>query len=289
MAGQTRVPPAVHHLVSAVRAPASALSTVDGQLHPGGLAGLYVGDVRVLDSAVVLVNGEAPDPLAHWADGPGRLVFVGVLRRLGDAGFDPTVRLERTRELHPDGMTERLRLVNTAAGALDARVTMTVTGDVTPLETVRRGAPGDGRPITVGEAALTWADAAGSNSVTVTAPGARLSADGVCWEATLAPGAELAVEWSVRVATARPVLRGADGPVPWRVPTIDCADPRLARLVARSLDDLAALRLAEPGSDAEFLGAGVPWFLTLFGRDSLWAARMLLPLGTDLAAGTLQP
>ncbi|GAA3154483.1 hypothetical protein [Nonomuraea salmonea] len=31
-----------------------------------------------------------------------------------------------------------------------------------------------------------------------------------------------------------------------------------------------------------------PWFLTLFGRDSIWAARMLLPLGTDLAAGTLR-
>ena len=37
-----------------------------------------------------------------------------------------------------------------------------------------------------------------------------------------------------------------------------------------------------------FLAAGAPWFFTLFGRDSLWAARMLLPLGTDLAAGTLR-
>jgi glycogen debranching enzyme len=37
-----------------------------------------------------------------------------------------------------------------------------------------------------------------------------------------------------------------------------------------------------------FLAAGAPWFCTLFGRDSIWAARMLLPLGTDLAAGTLR-
>ncbi len=37
-----------------------------------------------------------------------------------------------------------------------------------------------------------------------------------------------------------------------------------------------------------FLAAGSPWFLTLFGRDSIWAARMLLPLGTDLAGGTLR-
>jgi glycogen debranching enzyme len=66
-------------------------------------------------------------------------------------------------------------------------------------------------------------------------------------------------------------------------------DRRVERLVAQSLDDLAALRLTTPIDDGDtFLGAGVPWYLTLFGRDSLWAARMMLPLGTDLALGTLR-
>ena len=37
-----------------------------------------------------------------------------------------------------------------------------------------------------------------------------------------------------------------------------------------------------------FAAAGTPWYLTLFGRDALWAARLLLPFGTDLAAGTLR-
>ena len=56
------------------------------------------------------------------------------------------------------------------------------------------------------------------------------------------------------------------------------------------LDDLRLLRLADPADDAEeeFLGAGAPWFLTLFGRDSLWTARMLLPVTTDLAMSTLR-
>src|SRR6185437_15922622 len=61
------------------------------------------------------------------------------------------------------------------------------------------------------------------------------------------------------------------------------------RLLHQSLEDLRSLRLAETGAPEDtFLGAGVPWYLTLFGRDSLWAARMMLPLGTDLAAGTLR-
>ena len=66
-------------------------------------------------------------------------------------------------------------------------------------------------------------------------------------------------------------------------------DRRLPRLLARALDDLAGLRMsASFAPDDTFIAAGAPWFFTLFGRDSLWAARMLLPLGTDLAAGTLR-
>src|SRR5262249_42228269 len=66
-------------------------------------------------------------------------------------------------------------------------------------------------------------------------------------------------------------------------------DHRLAPLVAQSVADLDGLLLADPlAPDDAFLGAGVPWYLTLFGRDSIWAARLLLPLGTDLAAGTLR-
>ena len=38
----------------------------------------------------------------------------------------------------------------------------------------------------------------------------------------------------------------------------------------------------------DFIAAGSPWYLTLFGRDSIWAARMPLPLGTELAGGTLR-
>ncbi|XTR51464.1 hypothetical protein ACOM2C_14970 [Pseudarthrobacter sp. So.54] len=56
-----------------------------------------------------------------------------------------------------------------------------------------------------------------------------------------------------------------------------------------SLDELAGLRLATRKlPDAPFAAAGAPWYFTLFGRDSLWAARLLLPLDGGLAAGTLR-
>ena len=57
----------------------------------------------------------------------------------------------------------------------------------------------------------------------------------------------------------------------------------------RSLDDLDGMRMGTTAHpDDTFLAAGVPWYLTLFGRDSIWAARMLLPLDLGPAAGTLR-
>ena len=53
-------------------------------------------------------------------------------------------------------------------------------------------------------------------------------------------------------------------------------------------DSLKGLLLADPDQPRDaFLAAGSPWYLTLFGRDSIWSARMMLPFGTDLARGTL--
>jgi hypothetical protein len=105
---------------------------------------------------------------------------------------------------------------------------------------------------------------------------------------TVTPGERAVLRWSLSVDDpAAVMLPGPRGD--WSRPVVRAQDRRLERLVERSLDDLAALRLTTAIDDGDtFLGAGVPWYLTLFGRDSLWAARMLLPLGTDLAVQTLR-
>ena len=84
------------------------------------------------------------------------------------------------------------------------------------------------------------------------------------------------------------VVRGAHRPAGWEVPLIG-GDPRLQRWLDAALGDLDALRLTLPGRpDDEFFAAGAPWFLTLFGRDSLWAARLALTVDPDVAASTLR-
>ncbi|MFC4493188.1 glycogen debranching N-terminal domain-containing protein [Streptomyces ovatisporus] len=76
------------------------------------------------------------------------------------------------------------------------------------------------------------------------------------------------------------------GPVP-----AQCTDwPELARACEQGLRDLAGLRVAAPGPDGGTVlvpGAGVPWFLTLFGRDSLLTSLFALPYRPRLAEATL--
>ncbi|QIO24434.1 glycogen debranching N-terminal domain-containing protein [Haloarcula sp. JP-L23] len=66
--------------------------------------------------------------------------------------------------------------------------------------------------------------------------------------------------------------------------TLPTRDDAWADVLAESRENLLELRL-----DTEYgpvFSAGVPWFATAFGRDSLIAAYQALPLTTDVAKGT---
>jgi glycogen debranching enzyme len=60
----------------------------------------------------------------------------------------------------------------------------------------------------------------------------------------------------------------------------------LVGIMDRSLRDLRALRSSLRGK--QFFAAGVPWFVTLFGRDSIVAAYEMLASEPDIAAQTLR-
>ncbi|HEY1457251.1 MAG TPA: glycogen debranching N-terminal domain-containing protein, partial [Solirubrobacteraceae bacterium] len=74
-----------------------------------------------------------------------------------------------------------------------------------------------------------------------------------------------------------------------RAPVLEAQDVALARTYRASLTDLAALRL-QPDLDepATLPAAGLPWFMALFGRDSLITSFQALPYLPTLAAATLR-
>jgi glycogen debranching enzyme len=71
-------------------------------------------------------------------------------------------------------------------------------------------------------------------------------------------------------------------------PRIECDWEPLKRTYSRSLVDLAALRFAPPVTGGRSLpAAGLPWFMTMFGRDSIFTSLQSLPFTPELAATTL--
>ncbi|MFG3688757.1 glycogen debranching N-terminal domain-containing protein [Micromonospora sp. NPDC047740] len=287
--------PLLHELVGAVHAPTSALGDAAGQIRPSGVQGVFHADARVLSRAELRVDDREPEAVAHGAAGPHGVRFVTLARWLGDPGPDPTVRIDRIREAGPHGVTEEIRVTSTAAAPVRATVSVDLGCDLAPIELVKSGGSGSPLEAKSGEPGrVQWA--AEGVTVTVTGEAATVDATGdralaprLSWPVDLAPGDTVTLRWRLAVTDPKAVVVAPPAGPEWSVPQVSADDRRLVRLLDRSLADLRGLRLADPAHPGDvFLGAGVPWFLTLFGRDSLWAARMMLPLGTELAAGTLR-
>jgi glycogen debranching enzyme len=77
----------------------------------------------------------------------------------------------------------------------------------------------------------------------------------------------------------------------WRrqVPMVTTDHVGFESTLARSAEDLGSLRLFDPDHPERLIVAGgLPWAMTLVGRDALLASWMALPLDPDLALGVLQ-
>ncbi|GAB2933740.1 glycogen debranching N-terminal domain-containing protein [Micromonospora polyrhachis] len=72
-------------------------------------------------------------------------------------------------------------------------------------------------------------------------------------------------------------------------PTLNCDSEALATCYRRSLVDLAALRYQPLGATGQTMpAAGLPWFMALFGRDSIITSFQALPFIPELAHTTLR-
>jgi glycogen debranching enzyme len=83
--------------------------------------------------------------------------------------------------------------------------------------------------------------------------------------------------------SAKPTLRKVD----WheQTPVIETSNAALQQSIASAINDLGALQIVDPAHPQDsVVAAGAPWFMTLFGRDSLLTSWMALIADPTLAA-----
>jgi glycogen debranching enzyme len=89
--------------------------------------------------------------------------------------------------------------------------------------------------------------------------------------------------------TARPAMERSLEKWLDEAPHLECDWHSLKTTFNRSLVDLAALRFSPPILEGHSLpAAGLPWFMTMFGRDSIFTSLQALPFSSEMAASTLK-
>jgi glycogen debranching enzyme len=74
-----------------------------------------------------------------------------------------------------------------------------------------------------------------------------------------------------------------------RVPQLRASWDALGRAFGQSVSDLASLRMrSDNGAIGKLPGAGVPWFMTVFGRDTIITCLQTLLFGPELARTALE-
>ncbi len=277
--------PQLHELVTALAAPWVVLSPRSGQLTGTGAEGIYARDRRILSRFSITIDGRVPIPVHADERSASAHEYVAIVEGLGDANLhDPTVMLYRRREVDSEGVTERITLVNSSRVPVECRIDVALGTDLAGTAAVRSGAAEDSpelSPAYDGPSRLHWDNSGTRVSV-------RLE-PGVTATPRIGPGDEFTLTARITAEFPQSTTGFSIEPPARRSSyelAIDCDDKRVERWVNRSLDDVLALQLA--AGDDRYLGAGPPWYLTLFGRDSLISSGMLIPVDPELAAGTLR-
>ncbi|HEY3708042.1 MAG TPA: glycogen debranching N-terminal domain-containing protein [Amycolatopsis sp.] len=279
--------PLLHDLAIALRAPTVVFSGRDGQVRGDGTQGLLHGDLRLLSEAVVTVDGHEPVPIGAEEPSAAQASFTGLVRHLGDPGPDPTVWLRRHRRVTATGMTEELELVSHAARPAECVVELVLAADFAAIEVIKSGAREARVVPSPVDGGIRWTSGSASATVTTDAE-ATVDGDRVWLRWRVKAAGTVRLRWTLSAADPDSLFVPGTS-VALAAPVVQADDRRFTALLNRSLTDLDGLLLAEREHPEDvFAGAGAPWFLTLFGRDSLWAARLALPFSVDLAGGTLR-
>lgn len=261
----------------------------DGDLpaDPGGF-GLWYRDCRHLSAHRLRLDGEAP-MLLQASDALG----TRAVHELSGAGRPVSLRVDRALDDEPGVLVEGIALRSHAPDAMRLSLELSLGADFEPMLAVRglvqRPAPPPVESAIDGRM-LSWSTTGRDGVVRTTTvetsePPASAAGGVLRFEIDLPGRGERRIELRIAVGESgeerHPCVNVQSEPTQVR-----SDDELFDRVLARSLRDLDMLRSELDGRS--YLAAGVPWFATLFGRDSLIAATQTLAFDPDVAADTLR-
>jgi glycogen debranching enzyme len=283
------------------------VSQRDGDCPPSQETGFFHQDVRHLSAWRLLVDGQPIRLLTSRNDAYYSARVFGTLASAA-VGRNPPVSVRRHRVV-AGGLHEDLVVDNHGPEPCSLTLELEVAADFADLFEVKDGQPKRGRHQRAPgqqRLALSYQHAGFRRATTVTADQpCQVSHDGLRFELELAPHQRwrACVEVTCQVGGERRSPRRRCGDLgrlqpdmrlsleEWldRAPQLETDFDPLRHTYRHTLTDLAALRFRPAGHLGWSVpAAGLPWFMTLFGRDSLITAYQALPYHPELARSTLQ-
>ena len=278
-------------------------SDANGDVEAEGPTGFFFEDVRHLSTWNLTLDGQPIEPLTS------RRVDYYSARVVGCPAEEANGLVVRRDRFVTDGFHEDIVVENLGDATRTVRVALEFASDFADvMEAQDADEKGAGRRwVDLGSRSATLQyERRGYNRGTVVtfSRTPQLTRRWAKFKLTLAPREswEVCIDVTPLVEGQRrpSILRcnsfGADVPkMPKSVhqwleeaPELETDTVALKRIYRQSLLDLAALRMRPTDELAwAFPGGGLPWFMTLFGRDSLIASYQALPFQPSLAEATL--
>jgi glycogen debranching enzyme len=269
--------------------------------------GLFSFDSRFLSTWILTVNGERLNPLSVDDLQYFETRFF-LVPGTGTVYVDAKLSVIRRRAVG-DGFHEELTILNHDAKPVDLKVRIDAASDFADLFEVKDALEKKGRYYTrveKGNLVLGYErESFGrQTAISATAP-AKVDKKGLTFAVHIEPQGSWTTDLDVVTAAGaggtyvRPKYEGGERRARpnmerslerWLrdAPRLESDLDSLRVTYRRSLVDLAALRFSPPITGQRSLpAAGLPWFMTLFGRDSILTSLQALPFTPELAATTL--
>jgi glycogen debranching enzyme len=281
-----------------------------GDVAAGSIGGLVHADTRFLNRWTLTINGAQ---LLALRAGPVDYYSAQFFLTNGQLPGLPSnsVGVRRMRFVG-GGLKERIEVQNFAREPIHVEVRFGIGNDFADLfeikdhardrsSEIRRDQAPDRSSIGFHYRHETFS---AETVVSVSMPASRIEGDDFVWDLDLDRDEQWSCELSVPVKLGPNEIQpthadfgevfspsGDDSVKRWRaqMPRLETDSHLLGETLRRSGEDLVALRIEakRDGLEVVLPAAGLPWFLTLFGRDTLITAYQTIAFGPRLAQGAL--